>query len=78
VAPIGLTVGDTVMAGVQAEIRPGNCLPIANIPVGTMIHNIELKEGKGGQLVRSAGLRPSCWPKKAITLRSACPRVKFA
>jgi large subunit ribosomal protein L2 len=55
VAPIGLTVGDTVMAGVQAEIRPGNCLPIANIPVGTMIHNIEIKEGKGGQLVRSAG-----------------------
>src|SRR5512133_3503432 len=55
VAPIGLSVGDTVLAGAQAEIRPGNCLPIANIPVGTMIHNIELKEGKGGQLVRSAG-----------------------
>ena len=55
VAPIGLSVGDTVMAGSQAEIRPGNCLPIANIPVGTMIHNIELKEGKGGQLVRAAG-----------------------
>src|SRR5215208_5766189 len=55
VAPIGLTVGDTVMTGAQAEIRPGNCLPIANIPVGTMIHNIELKEGKGGQLVRAAG-----------------------
>jgi len=43
------------MAGPQAEIRPGNSLPIANIPIGTMIHNIELKEGKGGQLVRSAG-----------------------
>lgn len=55
VAPIGLSVGDTVLAGAQAEIRPGNCLPIANIPVGTMIHNIELKEGKGGQLVRAAG-----------------------
>jgi large subunit ribosomal protein L2 len=55
VAPIGLTVGDTVMTGAQADIRPGNCLPIANIPVGTMIHNIELKEGKGGQLVRAAG-----------------------
>ena len=55
VAPIGLTVGDTVLTGAQAEIRPGNCLPIANIPVGTMIHNIEIKEGKGGQLVRSAG-----------------------
>ena len=43
------------MAGSKAEIRPGNCMPIANIPVGTMIHNVEIKEGKGGQLVRSAG-----------------------
>jgi len=55
VAPIGLKVGDTIMAGPGAEIRPGNCLPIANIPVGTMIHNLELKEGRGGQLVRAAG-----------------------
>ncbi len=55
VAPIGLRVGDTVMAGAQAEIRPGNSLPISSIPVGTMIHNIELREGRGGQLVRSAG-----------------------
>jgi large subunit ribosomal protein L2 len=55
VAPLDLKVGDTIMAGPQAEIRPGNSLPIANIPIGTMIHNIELKEGKGGQLVRSAG-----------------------
>src|SRR5512141_2952275 len=55
VAPVGLRVGDSVMAGAQAEIRPGNSLPIANIPVGTMIHNIELREGKGAQLVRSAG-----------------------
>lgn len=54
-APLGLKVGDTVMAGPQAEIRPGNSLPLANIPVGTMIHNIELKEGRGGQLVRAAG-----------------------
>ena len=55
VAPVGLQVGDTVLSGAQAEIRPGNSLPISNIPVGTMIHNIELKEGKGGQLVRAAG-----------------------
>lgn len=55
VAPLGLKVGDAVISGAQAEIRPGNSLPIANIPVGTMIHNIELREGKGGQLVRSAG-----------------------
>jgi large subunit ribosomal protein L2 len=54
-APQGLRVGDTVMSGTQAEIRPGNSLPLANIPVGTMIHNVELKNGKGGQLVRSAG-----------------------
>lgn len=55
IAPVGLSVGDTVMAGPGAEIRPGNSLPIANIPVGTMIHNVELSEGKGGQLVRAAG-----------------------
>ena len=52
---LGLRVGDTVMSGPNAEIRPGNALPISSIPVGTTIHNIELREGKGGQLVRSAG-----------------------
>ncbi len=55
VAPLGLRVGDSVLAGPEAEIRPGNSLPLANIPLGTMIHNIELQEGRGGQLVRSAG-----------------------
>jgi len=55
IAPQDLRVGDTVISGVQAEIRPGNCLSIANIPVGTLIHNIEVKVGRGGQLVRSAG-----------------------
>jgi large subunit ribosomal protein L2 len=55
VAPLGLKVGDTVVSGTNVEIRPGNCLPIANIPVGTLVHNVELKSGKGGQLVRSAG-----------------------
>ncbi len=54
-APLGLKVGDTVVAGVDADIIPGNALPIANIPVGTLIHNIELRPGAGGQLVRSAG-----------------------
>jgi large subunit ribosomal protein L2 len=54
-APIGLKVGDTVVTSPQAEIRPGNCMPISNIPVGSQVHNIEVKEGKGGQLVRSAG-----------------------
>jgi large subunit ribosomal protein L2 len=55
IAPIDLRVNDTVMAGPRAEVRPGNSLPIANIPVGPMVHNIELKEGRGGQLVRAAG-----------------------
>ncbi|MBN2048793.1 MAG: 50S ribosomal protein L2, partial [Anaerolineaceae bacterium] len=55
IAPLGVKVGDKVMSGAEADIRPGNALPIANIPVGTTIHNIELKEGRGGQIVRSAG-----------------------
>jgi large subunit ribosomal protein L2 len=55
VAPVDVKVGDTVMAGAGAEIRSGNALPISSIPVGTLIHNIETKEGRGGQMVRSAG-----------------------
>jgi len=55
IAPQELKVGDTVMSGPDAEIRPGNALPLANIPLGTMIHNIELYPGRGGQLVRAAG-----------------------
>jgi large subunit ribosomal protein L2 len=55
IAPLDLRVSDTVMAGPQAEVRPGNSLLIANIPIGTMVHNLELKEGRGGQLVRAAG-----------------------
>ena len=54
-APQGLSVGDTVQAGGDAEIRPGNALPLSALPTGTMVHNIELRSGKGGQLVRSAG-----------------------
>ena len=54
-APLGLKVGDTVMSGPEADIKPGNCLPIANIPLGTLVHNIEIKVGRGGQMVRSAG-----------------------
>jgi len=55
IAPVGLKVGDSVVSGSNVDIRPGNCMPISNIPVGTMIHNIEMKEGRGGQMVRSAG-----------------------
>ncbi len=54
-APVGLKVGDRVMAGPEAEIRPGNALPLKNIPTGTTIHNIELTRGRGGQMVRGAG-----------------------
>ena len=54
-APVGLKAGDTVVASAAADIKPGNCLPLANIPVGTIIHNIELNPGRGAQLVRSAG-----------------------
>jgi len=53
--PVGLSVGDTVMAGPQAEIKPGNALPLRNIPSGNVVHNLELNKGKGAQLVRGAG-----------------------
>lgn len=55
IAPLGLRVGDKIMSGEKAEVKPGNALPLKKIPVGTFIHNIEVKPGKGGQLVRSAG-----------------------
>ncbi len=55
IAPNGLKVGDTVMAGERVEIKAGNAMPLRNIPVGTVIHNVEVKPGKGGQLARSAG-----------------------
>ena len=70
-APAGLTDGMKVMNGPEAEVRVGNCLPLANIPVGTQIHNIELYPGKGGQLVRSAGNSAQLMAKegKYATLR---------
>jgi len=70
-APEGLTDGMKVMNGPEAEVRVGNCLPLENIPVGTQIHNIELLPGKGGQLVRSAGLSAQLMAKegKYATLR---------
>ena len=54
-APIGLKDGDTVMSGANADIKPGNCMKLENIPVGTMVHNIEINPGQGGKLVRAAG-----------------------
>ena len=63
-APVGLNVGDTVLASAAADIKPGNALPLANIPVGTVIHNIELYPGKGAQLVRSAGVAAQLMAKE--------------
>ena len=70
-APEGLKVGMTVMNGSQAEVRVGNCLPMIDIPVGTLVHNVELHPGKGGQLVRSAGNSAQLMAKedKYVTLR---------
>ncbi|MCR5282958.1 MAG: 50S ribosomal protein L2 [Lachnospiraceae bacterium] len=70
-APQGLTDGMTVMSGAQAEVRVGNCLPISEIPVGTLLHNIELQPGKGGQMVRAAGNSAQLMAKegKYATLR---------
>ena len=70
-APNGLKVGQTIMNGPEAEIRVGNCLPLQNIPVGTLVHNIELHPGKGGQMVRAAGNSAQLMAKegKYATLR---------
>ena len=63
-APVGMNVGDTVLASAAADIKPGNALPMQNIPVGTVIHNIELYPGKGAQLVRSAGVAAQLMAKE--------------
>jgi len=58
-APVGLAVGDTIRSGTSADIKPGNALPLGNIPVGTMVHNVEIVAGKGAQMMRSAGTAAS-------------------
>ena len=65
-APVGLNVGDTVVSGPDADIKPGNALPLSNIPVGTFIHNIELYPGKGAQLARSAGIMAQLMAKEGV------------
>ena len=72
-APLGLKVGDTVMSGPAADIKPGNCLPIANIPLGTLIHNVEIKPGKGGQMVRSAGVAAQVMAKEGAFAQVRLP-----
>ena len=64
IAPNGLKVGDVVMSGPNADIKPGNALPMTNIPVGTFIHNVELHPGKGAQLARSAGIMAQLMAKE--------------
>ena len=72
-APVGLKVGETVLSGESADIKPGNCLPIASIPVGTIIHNVELYPGKGGQLVRSAGASAQLMAKEGTMAQVRLP-----
>ena len=72
-APLGLKVGDTVMSGPTADIQPGNCLPSANIPLGTLIHNVEIKPGKGGQMVRSAGVAAQVMAKEGAFAQVRLP-----
>ena len=78
-APLGLTAGDTVVSGKDADIKVGNCLPLENIPVGTMIHNIELQPGKGGQIARAAGGAAQLMAKegKYATLRMPSGEMRY-
>ena len=72
-APNGLKVGDVVYSSATADIKPGNCLPIANIPLGTVIHNIELYPGRGGQLCRSAGTAAQLMAKEGTAAQVRLP-----
>ena len=89
IAPNGLKVGDKVMSGPNADIKPGNALPLTNIPVGTFIHNVELYPGKGAQLARSAGIMAQLMAKEGAyalirlpscllsSLQAPCLKVRY-
>ena len=79
IAPVGLKVGDVVVSGPEADIKPGNALPLKNIPVGTIIHNVELSAGKGAQLVRSAGSSAQLMAKEGdyATLRLPSGEMRY-
>ena len=77
-APVGLAAGDTILSSANADIKPGNCLPLENIPVGTVIHNIELYPGRGAQLVRAAGVAAQLMAKEAAWPPSVCPAARCA
>jgi len=76
-APVGLNVGDQVESGPEADVKPGNALPLANIPVGSVIHNIELQPGKGGQMVRSAGTSAQLMAKEGSYATVRLPSGEF-
>ncbi|MGL5245531.1 MAG: 50S ribosomal protein L2 [Sarcina sp.] len=79
IAPVGLKVGDVVVSGTEADIKPGNALPLRNIPVGTVVHNIELQAGKGAQMVRSAGTSAQLMAKEGnyATLRLPSGEMRY-
>ncbi|MEQ8198702.1 MAG: 50S ribosomal protein L2 [Clostridiaceae bacterium] len=79
IAPVGLKVGDTIVSGPEADIKPGNTLPLRNIPVGTVVHNVELQIGKGGQLVRAAGSSAQLMAKEGnyATLRLPSGEMRY-
>ncbi len=79
IAPLGLQVGDTVVSGEDAEIRVGNALPLARIPLGTLVHNVELYPGRGGQMVRSAGTSAQVLAREGdyVTLRLPSGEVRL-
>ncbi|WPC41756.1 50S ribosomal protein L2 [Clostridium sp. JS66] len=79
IAPVGLKVGDTIVSGADSDIKTGNCLPLQNIPVGTVVHNVELSVGKGAQLVRSAGTSAQLMAKEGgyATLRLPSGEMRY-
>ncbi|MBU3196845.1 50S ribosomal protein L2 [Clostridium algidicarnis] len=79
IAPVGIKVGDVIVSGSESDIKPGNTLPMKNIPVGTVIHNIELHAGRGAQLVRSAGSSAQLMAKEGnyATLRLPSGEVRY-
>ena len=79
IAPLGLTKGDVVVSGPDADIKAGNALPLANIPVGTIVHNIELQPGKGGQIARAAGMSAQLMAKegKYATLKMPSGEMRY-
>jgi large subunit ribosomal protein L2 len=72
-APLGLKVGDVVMSGDEVDVRPGNCMPLAKMPLGTLVHNIEMRPGKGGQVVRSAGTSAQVMAKEGRYVQLRLP-----